>query len=137
MLNLSKPAKIALIALCMGTFVAAAYMYFFDGLDQVSLQELPILYWVMLFFTPVLTLIMVVVGHNEPHGHTAPSTASSYSLLLVLQLFTGGLFLLLALLNNLMQPANGGNTAIFLAAGSQSLVTVYAAYRRHRVLNRF
>jgi len=123
------PVRIFFNALIVAALLGALCMYIFDGLGPTPLQSLPLLFWVFLFSVPVLQWLSVLVWNTTPLGRDTANTTS-----LGLVLFPGCLGLVMAFLNNLLEPQWGGNAAIFLAAGCTSLANAYLVYRRSRVM---
>ena len=59
-------ARILLFALAFGAWVVAGGMYKSDGLAEVPLERLPLLFWVLLLSVPVLMFVAVLVWDFTP-----------------------------------------------------------------------
>jgi hypothetical protein len=123
--KLSKPMRMLWLALVLGDLAVVAYLHFAGGLAYTPVPDLPLLYWVLLFLVPVLQLAPVLVFGVVPMPRGRASEASLGVLLL-----SGGLSLLAALFNYLVQPGWGGNTVLFAALGCVSFASAYTVYRR-------
>lgn len=125
-----RPKRALVLSLLLGYLAIFVYMHFILGFAHVSLQALPMLYWMLLFLLPISLLISVLFRGSTSleRGITSNNARGSFGLTLL----SAGLMLLMGFSNNLIQPAWGGNTVLFVSTGCICLVAAYAIYRRYR-----
>jgi hypothetical protein len=131
--SMPTPVRILLIALAVGTWVAALYMWGVSGLQQAALQSLPLLYWVLLFSPPVIALISILVWDTSLFGG-GPASLRGTKASVVGYFIAACAFLFLAFLNYRLTSPLGGTTALYLAYGCMFLISAYSEYRRFRGL---
>jgi hypothetical protein len=127
----------SLLILLVADFVILFFMIVFGGLAQSPLQELPLLYWVLLLAYPALYLPILLFP--EPGRLQAvikiiskDGKAKSF----VWHALGGGLLLLNAYFNQIQHPDWGGLNAFLFVLGSTWLVSTFVLYRRFQVLNK-
>ncbi|HEX8596950.1 MAG TPA: hypothetical protein VF952_00350 [Chloroflexia bacterium] len=125
MQELPKLGRLLWLALVLCDAAVLAYMLLGTGLAATPLERLPLLYWALAILLPVLYLIAMMMWGEVPLPRFIGSTADRRHLL-----FAGGLFLVMALFNHLIQPRWGGNTVLFAVGGCGFLILAYTTYRQ-------
>jgi len=108
------------------------------GLAQTPIQELPLLYWVLLFLPALLFLLAILFSRPAafPSSIISPfgNVKHGFAWGAIFSVLNGFLLLLVGIGGLLVYPEWGGIGATLTALGCMSLVAAYAQYRRHQSL---